>query len=201
LKPYYVTLDLIEPGHMDFLLLLPMFPKDRDNLRAVAIAGCDPRHYGKIIIYDFPKGQLIYGPAQVDALINQDPDIARQFTLWDQLGTHVVRGKMIILPVGNSVLFIQPVYLKATSKVTIPKLQRVIMSEGAVVVMAKSVHEAYNELIQLVDQQSGSNTGQPAPAPAKTAPSAPAPAKTAPSAPAPTQAAPSTPAPAASPHH
>jgi uncharacterized protein len=195
-QPYYVTLDLIKPGHMDFLLLLPMFPKDRDNLRAVAIAGCDPGHYGKLIIYDFPKGELVYGPAQVDALINQDPDIARQFTLWDQAGTHVVRGKMIILPVGNSVLFIQPVYLKATSRVTIPKLQRVIMSEGAVVVMEKSVHEAYNQLIRLVDQQTGSNLGQPAPAPVKAAPTAPAPAKAAPAAPAPVKAAPTAPAPA-----
>jgi hypothetical protein len=183
LKPYYVTLDLIKPGHMDFLLLLPMFPKDRDNLRAVAIAGCDPGHYGKIIIYDFPKGQLIYGPAQVEALINQDPDIARQFTLWDQLGTHVVRGKMIILPVGNSVLFIQPVYLKATSRVTIPKLQRVIMSEGAAVVMAKSVQEAYRKLIKLVDQQTGTTEGQVLPQPPPKTPAA-APAKSPAAAPA-----------------
>ena len=146
LRPYYVTLDLIAPGRMDFMLLLPMFPKNRDNLRAMAIAGCDPESYGKLVIYNFPKGELVYGPAQIDALINQDPDIAEQFTLWDQAGSQIVRGKMIILPVDQRVLFIQPVYLKATSRVRIPELQRIIMSEGSVVVMEKSVQLAYAEL-------------------------------------------------------
>ena len=146
LQPYYVTLDLIESGKLDFMLLLPMFPKGRDNLRAMAIAGCDPGNYGKIIITNFPKGELVYGPAQIDALINQDPAIAEQFTLWDQAGSQIVRGKMIILPIGNSVLFIQPVYLKATSRVSIPELQRIIMSEGETVVMEASIQQAYDEL-------------------------------------------------------
>jgi hypothetical protein len=150
LRPYYVTLDLIDAGEMDFVLLLPMFPKNRDNLRAVAVAGCDPDNYGKLFIYNFPKGRLVYGPAQIDALINQDPDIAEQFTLWDPIGSQVVRGKMIILPVGNSVPYIQPVYLRATSRVKIPELQRVIMSEGEVLVMETSVQRAYTELRRLV---------------------------------------------------
>ena len=152
-QPYYATLDVIESGQLNFVLLLPMFPKERANLRAMAVAGCDPSNYGKIIIYDFPKGELVYGPAQIDALINQDPDIAQQFTLWDQAGSQVIRGKMIILPVKNSMLFIQPVYLKATSRVNIPELQRIIMSEGQVVVMANSVHQAYSELQQRVKNE------------------------------------------------
>jgi uncharacterized membrane protein (UPF0182 family) len=135
------------------MLLLPMFPKGRDNLRVMAVAGCDPDNYGKILVYDFPKGELVYGPAQIDALINQDPAIAQQFTLWDQAGSSVVRGKMIILPVENSVLFIQPVYLKSTSRVKIPELQRVIMSEGRVVVMAKSLEEAFAELKRRVKEE------------------------------------------------
>ncbi len=155
LRPYYVTLDLIAPPRMDFMLLLPMFPKNRDNLRAMAIAGCDPESYGKLVIYNFPKGELVYGPAQIDALINQDPDIAEQFTLWDQAGSQIVRGKMIILPLAHSVLFIQPVYLKATSRVKIPELQRIIMSEGSVVVMEKSVEEAYAELQRRVMAEGG----------------------------------------------
>ena len=146
LKPYYLTLDLIEPGQLDFMLLLPMFPKGRDNLRSMAVVGCDGDNYGKIIIYDFPKGELVYGPAQIDALINQDPTIAQQFTLWDQAGSSVVRGKMIIMPVENSILFIQPVYLKSTSRVSIPELQRIIMSEGRVAVMETSLEAAYDTL-------------------------------------------------------
>ena len=147
-KPYYLTLDLIESGKLDFMLLLPMFPKGKDNLRSMAVAGCDGDNYGKIIIYDFPKGELVFGPAQINAMINQDPAIARAFTLWDQAGSSVVRGKMIILLKDNSVFFIQPVYLKATSRVKIPELQRIIMSEGRVAVMKTSLEEAYMEIQQ-----------------------------------------------------
>lgn len=153
LKPYYLTLDLIKPGRLDFLLLLPMFPKGRDNLRSLAIVGCDGDNYGKIIVYNFPKGQLVYGPAQIDALINQDPAIAQQFTLWDQAGSSVVRGKMIILPLEKSVLFIQPVYLTSTSRVKIPELQRIIMSEGQVAVMETSLEKAYSVLQGRVAQE------------------------------------------------
>ena len=149
-KPYYLTLDLIKPGKLDFMLLLPMFPKGKDNLRSMAVAGCDDENYGRIIIYDFPKGELVFGPAQINATINQDPNIARAFTLWDQAGSSVVRGKMTILLVENSVFFIQPVYLKATSRVQIPELQRIIMSEGRVAVMKTSLEEAYMEIRQRV---------------------------------------------------
>ncbi len=153
LKPYYLTLDLIRPNHLDFLLLLPMLPKDRDNLRALAIGGCDGPDYGKIIIYSFPKGELVYGPSQIDALIHQDPAIAQQFTLWDQAGSSVVRGKMIILPIEHSVLFIQPVYLKSTSRVNIPELQRIIMSEGQIAVMGTSLEDDYSMLRHRVAEE------------------------------------------------
>lgn len=152
LKPHYLTLDLIEPGRLDFMLLQPMFPRGRDNLRSMAVVGCDPENYGNIIVYDFPKGELAHGPAQIDALINQDPDISQQFSLWSQAGSSVVRGKMIILPVDNSILFIQPVYLKSTARVTIPELQRIIMSEGQAVVMERSLEEAYHALRERLGQ-------------------------------------------------
>jgi len=153
LKPYYLTLDLIERGQLDFMLLVPMFPKGRDNLRSMAVVGCDEDNYGKIIVYDFPKGELVYGPAQINALINQDPAIAQQFTLWDQIGSSVVRGKMIILPVENSIIFIQPVYLKSTSRVSIPELQRIIMSEGRAVVMENSLEAAFATLQERIRQE------------------------------------------------
>jgi uncharacterized membrane protein (UPF0182 family) len=146
-------LDLIKPGRLDYLLLLPMFPKGRDNLRSLAIVGCDDPNYGKIIMYNFPKGELVYGPDQINALIHQDPDIAQQFTLWDQAGSSVVRGKMIILPIEKSILFIQPVYLKSTSRVKIPELQRIIMSEGQVAVMETSLEKAYSALHGRVTEQ------------------------------------------------
>ena len=146
ISPYYLTLDLIEPGRFDFLLLLPMSPSGRDNLRSLTLVGCDPPYYGKIIVYNFPKGELVFGPSQIYALINQDTTISQQFTLWDQAGSQVDRGKMIILPVGKVILYIQPVYLKSATRLKIPELKRLIVSQGQIVIMEKSLEEAYAQL-------------------------------------------------------
>jgi uncharacterized protein len=143
IRSYYLTLDLIERGRFDFLLLSPMSPKGRNNLRALALVDSDQPHYGRMIIYNFPKGELVYGPSQIYALINQDTRVAEQFTLWDQIGSQVERGKMIILPIGNVITYIQPVYLKASTPLQIPELKRLIMTQGEVVVMESSLEQAY----------------------------------------------------------
>lgn len=146
IRPYYLTLDLVQPGRFDFLLLQPMSPAGRDNLRALTLVSCDRPYYGKIIVYNFPKGELVFGPAQIYALMNQDTKLSEQFTLWDQSGSQVDRGKMIILPIGKVILYIQPVYLKAATKVNIPELKRLIVSQGQFVVMEPSLEEAYTRL-------------------------------------------------------
>jgi uncharacterized membrane protein (UPF0182 family) len=150
---YFATLDLIEPGRLDFLLLLPMNPRNRDNLRALAVGGCDQPYYGKIILYEFPKGELVYGLPQIYALINEEPKIAKAFTLWDQAGSQLVQGIMLILPVGNTILYIQPIYLQASGKIKIPELQRIIMSQGQIVVMEKSLEEGYAGLNKLMAKE------------------------------------------------
>ena len=144
--PYYLTLDLIDPGRFDFLSLVPMSPKGRDNLRALTLVGCDPPYYGRIVVYNFPKGELVYGPSQIYALTNQDTNVSQQFTLWDQSGSQVARGKMIILPIDRMILYIQPIYLRSATKLKIPELKRLIMSQGQVVVMEPSLEEAYTKL-------------------------------------------------------
>ena len=141
-KPYYLTLDLIAPGKEDFLLFMPMSPFGRDNLRALMIAGSDGDNYGKIFAHRFPRGQQVNGPAQVHSLVNQDVIISEQFTLWDQEGSEVIVGKMIIEPTGGSLLYIQPVYLQEEGRLKIPQLKRLIMSLDNAVVMATSLEEA-----------------------------------------------------------
>lgn len=143
MDPYYLTLNLIEKNQQEFLLLAPMCPKNRPNLRALAIAGCDKDHYGKFYVYSFPKGEQVYGPDQISALIDQDTTIAEQFTLWDQVGSEVKRGRMIILPIGNEVFYIQPVYLSASTRLKIPQLQRLIVSQGDLVAMEDSLEKAF----------------------------------------------------------
>jgi hypothetical protein len=146
IKPQYLTLDLIQRGRFDFLLLDPMSPKGQNNLRALVIAGCDKPHYGKIIVYDFPKGELVLGPSQIYSLINQDTKISEQFTLWDQAGSEIARGKMIVLPIGRTIIYIQPVYLKSSTQLKIPELKRHIMTQGQIVVMDQSLEGAYSLL-------------------------------------------------------
>ena len=150
MKPEYLTLNLFQPDRLDFLLLVPMIPQGRNNLRAMAVAGCDGPNYGKLIVYEFPKGELVLSPTQTFAIINEEPKIAQQFTLWDQAGSQVIRGRVTILPIGHSIFYIQPIYLKSSTRLQIPELQRIIVSEGQLAVMEPSLDEAYKELWQLV---------------------------------------------------
>jgi hypothetical protein len=141
-KPYYLTLDLFEEGRDEFLLFMPLSPFGRDNLRALMAAGSDGDNYGKIFVYRFPRDQQVYGPAQVHSLVNQDIVISEQFTLWDQEGSAVKLGKMIIEFASGSLLYIQPVYLQEEGPLKIPQLKRLIMALNDAVVMAPSLEEA-----------------------------------------------------------
>lgn len=184
-RSYYLTLDMIERNRFDFVLVSPVTPKGRANLRAMALAGSDRLSYGKLIVYSFPKGALVYGPAQIHSLINQDTMIAQQFTLWDQVGSQVVRGKMIIFPIGRMLIYIQPVYLKSATTLKIPELKRLIMTQGQVVVMEKSLEEAFVKLIERLRVDTGRIDRRFAPLETSTPTAEPQPERTAPAAPEP----------------
>jgi uncharacterized membrane protein (UPF0182 family) len=152
MKPYYVTLDLIEPGKREFLLMTPMLPAKRQNLRALAVVGSDGDHYGKMMFYTFPKGSQVLGPSQVNAIIDSDDEIAEAMTLWNQQGSEVKRGKMIMLPVNEHILYIQPLYLESRGSSRIPQLKRVIVSADEHVVMDVSLENAVKQLEILISQ-------------------------------------------------
>ena len=141
MRPYFLTLNLISKDKFEFILVSPMTPKARTNLRSLMVGGCDGENYGKIFAYDFPKGELVYGPSQIDAFIDQNTKIAEQFTLWNQLGSQVIRGRMILIPATGGVVYIQPVYLKAAAGTAIPQLQRLIMNKGEITIMEPSLEE------------------------------------------------------------
>lgn len=152
-KPYYLTTYLETCEDMNnFVLLGPMTPIGRSNLSVLAIGGaqspteCGLPYSKQILVYRFSKEVQVDGPSQVSALIDQDPVVAQQFSLWDQKGSHVIRGRIIILPVGNSILYVQPVYLVSTATTRIPELARIILSLGNVVVMDTSLEAAFNRL-------------------------------------------------------
>ncbi len=165
-RSYYMTINLFRDRKHEFMLLSPMSPIGRDNLRSLMVVGCDEDNYGRIVTYNFPKGQQIYGPAQVSSLIDNDDRIAQEMSLWDQQGSKINRGRMIILPVGNALLYIQPVYLTSTARTQIPQLIRVIISQGTLVEMSTSIEEGFRNLEVRVRGQSEKILEQTFPPPA-----------------------------------
>ncbi len=152
LLPYFITMDFDNCNDREeFVMINPMTPVHRDNLSMVGIAGtadnekCSDAYKPGITIYKFHKDIQVNGPAQVDALIDQNPEISEQFTLWDQHGSRVQRGRMIILPMDHSILYVQPIYMIST-KTKIPELTRVIVSIGNEVVMDKTLWSAFKRL-------------------------------------------------------
>lgn len=152
LKPYYLTTELPDCNNKQrFVLLTLMTPVNRDNLSAFAAADtldaekCDATYNPSITLYKVKKDIQLDGPVQISALIDQDPIISEQLTLWGQHGSNVMRGRMILLPVGNTVLYLQPVYLIST-KTKIPELARVIVATGSEVIMQRSATDAFKRL-------------------------------------------------------
>ncbi len=127
MNPYYTIMKLPSAQAEEFLLLLPFTPKSKDNLAAWMVARADGEHYGHLLVYRFPKQKLIYGPKQILGRINQDPEISRQLSLWDQRGSEVIFGTLLVIPIKESLIYVQPLYLRAeTGK--IPELKRVIVA-------------------------------------------------------------------------
>jgi len=146
MSPYYIIMRLPGEAHAEFFLMVPMVPSRRDNMIAWLAARCDPPDYGKLIVYEFPKDKLVYGPFQIEARINQNTEISQQITLWNQMGSRVIRGaNLLVIPIENSILYVTPLYLRAEYG-HLPELKRVIAAYGQKVVMRETLSEALSAL-------------------------------------------------------
>ncbi|SDP25754.1 UPF0182 family protein [Afipia sp. GAS231] len=146
MAPYYIIMRLPGEPHAEFFLMLPMVPSRRDNMIAWLAARCDGPDYGKMIVYEFPKEKLVYGPFQIEARINQSTEISQQITLWNQMGSRVIRGaNLLVIPIENSILYVSPLYLRAEQG-HLPELKRVIAAYGERVVMKETLAEALSAL-------------------------------------------------------
>ena len=142
MTPYYIIMRLPGEPQAEFFLMLPMVPSRRDNMIAWLAARCDAPDYGKLIVYEFPKDKLVYGPFQIEARINQTTEISQQLTLWNQMGSRVIRGaNLLVIPIDNSILYVSPLYLRAEHG-HLPELKRVIAAYGEHVVMKETLTEA-----------------------------------------------------------
>ncbi len=113
MEPYYIIIKLPNEEQEEFFLMLPMTPSRKDNMIAWLAARCDQSDYGNLIVYKLPKDKLVYGPMQVEARVNQQTEIAREFSLWDQRGSRVIRGNMLAIPIEDSFIYVEPVYMEA----------------------------------------------------------------------------------------
>ncbi|CAN0618139.1 conserved membrane protein of unknown function [Burkholderia multivorans] len=147
MAPYYMIMRLPGDTRAGFVLMLPMVPSQRENMIAWLAARCDPPGYGKLIVYTFPKDKLVYGPFQIEARIQQNTEISQQISLWNQMGSRVIRGHLVVVPIENSILYVSPLYLRAASG-QLPELKRVIAAYGDHVVMEATLGEALAALFK-----------------------------------------------------
>ncbi|MHB9054398.1 MAG: UPF0182 family membrane protein [Thermoleophilia bacterium] len=179
MDPYYVIMKLPGETQEQFMLLLPFSPNGRDNMIAWMAAKCDPGQYGDRLVYKFPKDKLIYGPAQIQARFNQDPSISGQITLLNQQGSAVGFGNLLVIPINDSIIYVEPLYLKAANG-QIPELKKVLVSYGGQVAMEADLSTALQKIFGAQIPGLAQNVAQPGTA---TTPAAPAPATTTPAPP------------------
>jgi hypothetical protein len=137
-ESYYVTMRMPDADAAEFLVMVPLTPRGKQNMIAWMAGRCDGDRYGELVCYLFPKGRQIGGPLQVEGYIDQDPDISQQLTLWGQGGSNVIRGNLLVIPIDGGLLYVEPLYIQARSG-AIPQLKRVIVAYGKRVAMADTL--------------------------------------------------------------
>ena len=146
MEPYYIMTKLPGQEKQQFMLMSPMTPENRDNMIAWIAAKSDPPNYGELVVYKLPKERLIYGPNQVESRIDQDTEISQQLSLWDQRGSNVIRGNLIVVPIEESFLYVEPIFLIAEN-IQIPQMQRVIVAYGERVAMKQTLRQSLNTVM------------------------------------------------------
>jgi uncharacterized membrane protein (UPF0182 family) len=177
IDPYFVLMQL--PGERtsnEFVLILPFTPASRNNMIGWVAGRCDGENYGKLLVYNFPKSRLIDGPLQIEARIDQNAQLSAQFSLWNQQGSRVVRGHLLVVPIGRSLLYVEPVYLKAESS-PMPELRLVVLAtqdrlgygqtfeEAMTSLFGEATKAAPQEKVGQPKEQSPEGTPKPSPSP------------------------------------
>ncbi|MCJ7428839.1 MAG: UPF0182 family protein [Candidatus Nanohaloarchaeota archaeon QJJ-5] len=130
IEPYYVMMSLPDSNRTEFMMIQPFIPEERENLIGWIGARSDPPNYGTMKAYTFPKQELVFGPAQVDARIDQDTEISQRMTLWSQQGSSVFRGNLLAIPLDDTLLYVEPLYLVSGGSGAVPQLRRVIVAHN-----------------------------------------------------------------------
>lgn len=157
MSPRHLIMKLPNGSEEEFILMLPFTPRAKDNLAAWMVARNDGENYGKLGIYKFPKDKLVFGPKQIMSRISQDAEISRQISLWDQRGSQVIQGQLLVIPIENSLIYVRPLYLKAeTGK--IPELKRVIVAYENKIAMEETLEEGLGRIFSGLQTQPETQT-------------------------------------------
>ncbi len=144
----YLMMKLPGEEKEEFILSIPYTPKEKPNMTALLVARSDGENYGKLILYRLPKGKNVYGPIQIENRIDSDPTISKEFTYWNQQGSRVIRGNLLIIPIEDSLLYVEPIYLKADAEDSLPEVRRVIVAYGESIVMEPTLEEALRKVFE-----------------------------------------------------
>jgi uncharacterized protein len=145
MQPYYTIMKLPGEEAPEFIQMLPFTPARKDNLASWMVARSDGEHYGRMLIFQFPKQKVVFGPRQIVGRINQDQAIAPQITLWNQQGSEVLQGTLLVIPIEESLIYIRPLYLRSAGG-RIPELKRVIVAHQNQIVMEDTLEKALDRL-------------------------------------------------------
>lgn len=159
MRPYYTIMKLPGKDREEYILMLPYTPRGKSNLSAWMVARSDGEHYGKLDVYTFPKQKLVFGPSQMVARINQDAEISRQISLWDQRGSSVIQGTLLVIPIEESLVYVRPLYLKADAG-KIPELKRVIVGYEDIIAMERTLDEALEKIFTGFTREPQEDIGQ-----------------------------------------
>lgn len=151
MAPRHMIMKLPNGQKEEYILMLPFTPRGKDNLSAWMVARNDGAEYGKLVVYSFPKDKLVFGPKQVIGRINQDPEVSRQISLWDQRGSQVIQGPLLVIPIEKSLVYVRPLYLKAESG-KIPELKRVIVAYENKIAMEETLEKGLARIFTTSDQ-------------------------------------------------
>jgi uncharacterized protein len=175
MAPYYTIMRLPQEKQEEFIQMIPFTPTGKSNLSAWMVARSDGENYGKLAVYRFPKQKLIYGPKQISARISQDTEISRQISLWDQRGSQVILGNLLVIPIEEGLLYVRPLYLRAESG-KIPELKRVIVAYENRIAMEETLEASISKIFQgeMPMPNSGASAQAPPPTPAPEQKSSPA---------------------------
>ena len=147
MAPYYIIVKLPDAVREEFVLMLPATPAGKANMIAWLLARCDGPNYGRLMVYKLPKKKLIYGPMLIERRIDQDTDVSREITLWSQRGSDVLRGNLLVVPIENGFIYVEPLYLRATQS-GMPELKRVLVAHGDRLAMAENLEQALDRAFE-----------------------------------------------------